>query len=173
VSRASQVIVLAEDRRHQNFVRRYLYRVGYERHDIRLEDLPNGRGCGEQWVRERYAKAVARFRARRARTALVVVVDADTHSVTDRLGQLPGNRSPEEAIAILIPKRHIETWILCLNGGTVNEESDYRAQAIDHLIKPAALAVWAWARNAATTVPLRCVESLRTALAELRRIPGA
>lgn len=52
MSRASQVIVLAEDAMHQRFVLRYLERLGHSNHDVRFEPLPAGRGCGEQWVRE-------------------------------------------------------------------------------------------------------------------------
>jgi hypothetical protein len=172
VSKASQVIILAEDQRHQRFVRHYLYRLGYQLHHIRLESLPNGRGSGEQWVRDRHTKSVAAYRARHARTALIVVIDADNHSVQQRLRQLPGSRSPEEAIAVLIPKRHIETWILCLNGENVDEETDYHSRELDHLIKPGAVTAWDWTRDA-TTVPSHCVESLLTAFPEFRRIPEA
>jgi hypothetical protein len=172
VSKASQIIVLAEDQRHQRFVRHYLYRLGYEPHDIRFEPLPNGRGCGEQWVRDRYVKAVAAYQARHARTALVIVIDADTRSVQERRNQLPGDRSAQEAIAILIPKRHIETWVLYLNGEQVDENTDYHARPVDDVIKVAAITAWAWSRDAATA-PAYCVESLRTAFPELRRIPQA
>ena len=172
MSKASQVIVLAEDQRHQRFVRYYLYRLGYTHHDIREEALPNGRGSGEQWVRDRYTKAVAAYRARHARTALVVAIDADARSVQERLKQLPVVRIADDAIAILIPKRHIETWILCLTGEDVDEDTDYHARPVDDLIKLAALAVLDWSRDAAI-VPPHCVESLRTAFPELRRIPEA
>jgi len=172
VSKASQVIVLAEDQRHQRFVRRYLYRLGYKNHDIREEPLPNGRGSGEQWVRDRYTRAVATYRGRHPQTALVVIIDADTRSVQERLRQLPGNRSADESIAILIPKRHIETWILCLNGERVDEETDYHSRQVDHLIKYTAATLWSWTRDEAAP-PLHCTESLRTAFPELRRIPQA
>ena len=64
MGRASQVIVLAEDQRHQRFVRRYVERLGYTIHDVRFESLPAGRGCGEQWVREHYTAAVKAYRWR-------------------------------------------------------------------------------------------------------------
>jgi hypothetical protein len=44
VTTSSQVVVLAEDARQQSLVRRYLYRLGYESHDIRFEKLPAGKG---------------------------------------------------------------------------------------------------------------------------------
>jgi len=84
------VIVLAEDQRHQRFVSHYLKQRGYSQHDIRFEELPAGRGCGEQWVRERYGNAVAAYRARsaRARTALIVAIDADVGDLDRRIRQL-------------------------------------------------------------------------------------
>ena len=60
----ARIVVLAEDIRHQSFVRRYLYQLDYKTHDIRFESLPSGRGCGEQWVRQRYANAVAALNCR-------------------------------------------------------------------------------------------------------------
>jgi hypothetical protein len=172
VSRASQIIVLAEDKRHQNFVRRYLQRLGYENRAIRMQDLPSGRGSGEQWVRERFANAVATYRGRHPQTALVVVIDADMRPVQERFRQLPSNRSEDESIAILVPKRHIETWILCLNEERVDERTDYRSRHIDGLIKPAAETLFKWSRATATPSS-HCVESLQTAFPELQRIPEA
>jgi hypothetical protein len=89
VSKPSQFIVLAEDERHQRFVRRYLLRL-YDEPQIRNVDLPSSRGCGEQWVREHYAAEVKSYRRRsaRAKSALIVVLDADTCDVERRLQQL-------------------------------------------------------------------------------------
>jgi hypothetical protein len=135
MDRASQVIVLAEDERHQQFARRYLEQLGYSRREVRFEDLPAGRGCGEQWVRDRYAKAVLayRWRSTRAQTALIVAIDSDRGDLNRRFRQLrealvsaaQEPRAERERIAHFIPKRNIETWILCLNGHDVDEETDY------------------------------------------------
>jgi hypothetical protein len=78
VARVSQVAVLAEDVRHQRFVRFYLKLIGYPKNVIQNEDLPSGRRCGEQWVRERYERTVGAYRSRasRAETALIVAIDA-------------------------------------------------------------------------------------------------
>jgi hypothetical protein len=86
VSKPSRVIVLAQDRPHQRFVQRYLERLGYSRHEIRFRDLPAGRGCGEQWVRERYADSVGAYRERlaRAQTALIVAIDANGGDIQRR-----------------------------------------------------------------------------------------
>ena len=180
MSKPSQVIVLAEDERHQRLVRQYLYQLGRSRHDIRFEPLPNGRGCGEQWVRERYPKAVVSYRGRsaRAETALIVAIDADTGDVGQRLRQLQkaldqagiATRDEAEAIVHLIPKRTVETWVLCLSGRQVDENTDYSREAgIDELIKPAAITFFSWSRPNATP-PALCVPSLLAAIPEVRRL---
>lgn len=129
MSKPSLVSVLAEDSLHQAFVRRFLLRCGFLNHQIRLGDLPGSRGCGEQWVRERYIKEVAAYRGRasRANTALVVIIDADRGEISHRSRQLEslGARLEGERIVHLIPRRSIETWILCLNNVIVDEETDY------------------------------------------------
>jgi hypothetical protein len=171
MSKPSLVIVLAEDERHQRFIRNYLLRLNYPARTIRNEPLPAGRGAGEQWVRERYSKAVQAYRARAARTqtALIVVIDADKHEVRHRLQQLPTPLDGERIVR-LIPKRNIETWILCLTGTDVDEETDYRHHPdIDQKIKPAAIEFFQWSRpNAAP--PERCVPSLSSAIPEVRRL---
>jgi hypothetical protein len=180
VNRPSLVTVLAEDERHVRFVHRYLRRLGYTNHEIRIEPLPSGRGCGEQWVRERYAQAVKAFRSRaaRARSALVVAIDADTEPVSRRLQQFreslrlvqQPDRDDAEAIAHLIPKRSIETWLLCLTGKDVDEDTDYRREAnVDDLIRPAAEKFFDWSRPNVVP-PARCVDSLLLAIQETRRL---
>jgi hypothetical protein len=135
--------------------------------------LPSGRGSGEQWVRKRYATAVNAFRQRstRATTWLIVAIDADTGTVDRRLRQLSDAtpRAEDEAIAHLIPKRHIETWILCLCGEEVDEETDYHGREVDGQIKTAASSLFDWSRpNAAP--PASCIPSLRVAIPEVQRL---
>ena len=180
MSRPSRVIVLAEDRRHQRFVQKYLQHLGHSPHDFYFEDLPSGRGCGEQWVRKRYASAVAAYRSRssRAQTALVVAIDANGADVARRLRQLQGAlvvadlspRRDDEKVVLLVPRRHIETWILCLNGITVNEHADYtRERDIDQQFERAAATLFEWSRPGAGPAP-HCVPSLHAAIVEIRRL---
>jgi hypothetical protein len=180
MSKASQVIVLTEDRRQQTFVRQYLKRLGYRGDQIRTDDLPAGEGSGELFVRQRYAKNVDAYRSRAARaaTALIVVIDADTADVTRRVAQLTNAlenanlplRTVEEKIAHLIPKRNIETWILCLNGRMVDEESDYsRERDVDPQIAPAAIAFFEGNRTNLQP-PDHWVDSLRLAIPEAVRL---
>jgi hypothetical protein len=181
VAKASRVTVLVEDARTQRLVVRYLIRCGYGTHEISAEPLPAGRGgSGEKWVRDRYGIQVAACRRRcaKARTALIVAVDADTESVSTRLQQfgralhdagIPP-RASDEAIALLIPKRNVETWILCLAGDTVDEVTDYKSDPkIAGLIPAAAVTLFEWSRSTAAA-PDHCVPSLRLAVAELARL---
>ena len=177
MSRVSQIIGLAEDERHQRFVRRYLYRLDLQR-VTRFEPLPSGKGCGEKWVRERYAESVRGLRKRHAHTVLIVVIDADTGDTNRRLRQLEGAlsskrmlpRSAEEKIIHLIPKRNIETWILNLNGNQADEETDFRhAPGIDERIEFAAQTFFEWTRPNAP-IPAFCVPSLRIAIPEIGRL---
>lgn len=176
----SLVIVLAEDARHQGLIRKYLYRCGYEPHNIRMEALPSGRGCGEQWVRERYLEQVKAFRRRAASaaTALIVAIDADTRKVSDRIRQLQRAlseaqetpRTDREAIVHLIPKRNVETWVLCLSGSLVDEETDYKGDDdVPRRITAAAANLFALARGTAVP-PQSSIPSLRQAIPEIRRL---
>jgi hypothetical protein len=168
-------MVLVEDQHRQQFVRRYLYKLGYVGRDIRFPPLPSRRSAGEQSVRQRYAPAVQAFRQRHANTALVVAIDADIGEVSERVRQLRTEleraglaaRADDEAIAHLIPKR---TWILCLSGQKVDEETDYsRDGGVDELIPAAAAAFREWSRPSGA-VPSACVESLWAAIPEDRRL---
>ena len=81
-------------------------------------------------------------------------------------------RTDIEQVARLIPKRNIETWLLCLNGDVVEEgEKDYKRTRNDwdDLIRPSANTLYAWTRPNAQ-IPDHCVPSLRHAIGELRRL---
>jgi hypothetical protein len=180
VARISQVIVLAEDTRHQRLIYRYLDRFSLQR-VTRFEPPPSGRGCGEQWVRERYANSVRAFRKRHADTALIVVIDAHAGDMNRRVRQLESAlsgaqlsvRIAEEKIVHLIPRRNVETWILNLKGDRVDEETDFRrAPEIDDLIDAAAQTLFEWTRPN-TAIPPHCVPSLRAAIPEIKRLESA
>jgi hypothetical protein len=180
VARISRVVVLAEDARHQQFVRSYLNFFRDYKDNVRDADLPSGRRCGEQWVRERYANEVQEYRRRsaRAQTALIVAIDADAGDLGRRLRQLHDAlvqndlpaRSDQERIVHLIPKRNIETWILNLNGRNVDEDTDYsREQGIGEQIAAPASTFFDWTRPNSTPPPHR-VPSLLSAIPEVRRL---
>lgn len=181
MSSPSQVIVLAEDRRQQNFVSHFLKELDYSSRDIRKSPLPASRGSGEQWVREHYAQEVAACRARaggrRAATALIVVVDADTTSIEERrkrfmdslvaAGEAPIR--PQDVVVHFIPKRNRETWITFLNGAQANEEDNYKPRVCEDDIRPAALRFHEVTRPNAQHPP-GAPPSLSAAIPEARRI---
>jgi len=149
---------------------------------MRFVASPAGAGSGEQWVRERFAVEVEAFRGRRAHagTALIVVIDADAISVQERLAQLDRKldeaqadriRPDAEQVARLVPKRNVETWILCLNEIVVDEENDYKRTRSDWttLIRSGIETLYSWTRPNAQ-LPASCVLSLRLGVAELRRL---
>ncbi len=124
-------------------------------------------------MRENYARAVGAYRARakKASTALIVVIDADMGDVERRTRQLrealPGDpRRGDEAIVHFIPRRHVETWILHLTGEQVDETSDYHHRDVDSLIPDAAANFHQWS----TTPPADCLHSITAALQEAARL---
>jgi hypothetical protein len=79
-------------------------------------------------------------------------------------------RADTEAIVHLVPKRSVETWVLCLSGRIVDEIIDYsRERGIDGLIPPAAVSLFEWSRVGAA-IPPHCGPSLIASLPELNRL---
>ncbi len=180
MAKPSQVILLLEDALHERFVFRYLRKLRYGTHLMRVVKSPSGAGSAEQWVRERFVIEVLARRRRQAETRLIVIIDADTHTVQDRIEQLDGalreagvSMLPEDTrtIARLVPKRNMETWILCLNDARVNEEADYKNKRENwtEMVRSAVITLHTWTRPYAV-VPLSCVDSLRAGMAELQKI---
>lgn len=177
--RIAEIIILAEDLTQGNFVRRYLERANQDPRRIRLRIAPAGRGSAEQYVRECYSTEVTYYRERAASrsAALVVAIDADASEVADRERELEEalvaeqqpRRQPDEAIALLIPKRNIETWILCLCKEQVDEVTDYKTRVVSRQIALAAKVFYDWSRPN-YVVPGACVPSLRRGLTEIRRV---
>jgi hypothetical protein len=173
------VIVVLEDDHHKMLVYRYLKKRGFREHEIRIERSPSGEGSAENWVRKTFIKEINVYRNRHAQTKLIVVIDADNHTVQDRLTQLDlalrNNGKPlvdtaTEQVARLIPKRNIETWILCLNEHPVDEETDYKTRDDwSRLIPQAAEILFQWTRSD-DQPPQHCVDSLRSGVRELRRL---
>ena len=180
MAKPSQVILLVEDRRHEQFISKYLQRGGLGRHAMRVVMSPSGVGSAEKWVREQFVIEVEACRNRQAQTKLIVLIDADAQTVQQRLRQFDGKLRDAGVLAIpadteqigrLIPKRNIETWILCLNDVQVDEDTDYK-NARDRwteLTFTAAGKLYAWTRANAPAPP-SCTESLHAGILELRKI---
>jgi hypothetical protein len=132
--RRVQIVILCEDRQQEVFARSFLKKRGFTGL-FRANICPKGSQAGEQYVRSQYPVEVKAYRQNKNRVAigLVVLIDADTGTLEARLNQLASaldeheqeKRGSNEAIAIFVPKRNIETWIRYLQGETVNEEDAY------------------------------------------------
>ena len=139
--------------------------------------MSGSRGCGEQWVRQRYASVVHEYRVRHAKTVVIVAIDANGGDVDRRRRQLSESlmsageqpRADSEGIVHLIPKRNIETWILCLNGEQVDEDEDYKARVDDQQIAPAARAFLEGTRRGVQP-PCHWIPSLLAVIPEVRRL---
>ncbi len=129
----AKMVLLCEDGQHEALGRRFFVRSGWHPRSIRIQKSPKGRGAGEQWVRERFPKELQALRRSQVTAVLVAMVDADRSTVESRLeafdqacqqeGVAP--RGEGEPVALLVPRRNIETWIAYLSGIEVNEVEEY------------------------------------------------
>lgn len=134
MSKPAKITILCEDRLQACFVRRFLMNRRWTPRDIRENFNPPGRGSGEQYVRERFPDELKAYRSQASykRTGLIVVIDADTQKVTDRVrafdsackGKGVEPRQKNEKVLYVIPRRNIETWLAYLRGEQVDEETD-------------------------------------------------
>lgn len=138
-NRASQIVILCEDKLHHVFVKRFLGHFGFRQADLRVAPYPRGgHGAGEGFVRREYPRELGMYRNRSAKamTALIVVIDADTGSVADRHADLQHacqeesvqGRRQEELVVHAIPRRSINTWLAYLDGVQVDEVIDYKKE---------------------------------------------
>ena len=127
-------VILCEDKQQHVFVYRTLRQLNFNfsNHDLRIV-LPKG-GSGEQHVRKSYSSEVKAHRSKAAARngGLLAIMDADKGTVEGHYEELARElaaaslppRAEQERIAILIPKRNIETWIHFLFGSEVSEEAE-------------------------------------------------
>ncbi|MBI4333532.1 MAG: hypothetical protein HY673_19895 [Chloroflexi bacterium] len=133
--RRVRIVLLCEDSQQEAFTRRFLEGMGWNTRVLRVLKSPSGSGSAEQWVRETFTDEIKAYRQRvaKAASALIVMIDADSNSVRERINEFEYTcnshgtpfRADGEAVAIGVPKRNIETWIHYLNGNPVDEQSDY------------------------------------------------
>ena len=130
------VVLLAEDKRHQQLAYRIFRGRGFVERQITKLPLPVG-GDAKAYVLGRVSSEVMAIRKRQASGFLIVILDADMDTVTIRIGQLnerlreadvdpvvPGN----DCVEFWIPRRNVETWLCALLGVVCNEEEDYKNQ---------------------------------------------
>lgn len=80
--------------------------------------------------------------------------------------------TPNERIIHLIPKRNIETWVLCLTGEDVDEQSDYKqTKTITHQkVRVAARRLASLYSYHEWLASIKCLPSLLKAWGELERL---
>jgi len=183
--RIANIFILVEDVEQQNLIRRYLQRCGHTR--FRFAPLPakSSGGSGEKYVRDNYPEQVNACRSsvgKKTSAILIVMVDADIETVHHRQLQLVDalmaagidRRRDNEPIVILIPKRHVETWIRALLGNQVDEETDYTKAGYrpptPSEIQQAAHALHSWTRPGAIPAA-NSPPSLTASIPEWQRIP--
>jgi hypothetical protein len=193
VSSGARFVVLCEDKQSQVFIYRALVARGVNRREIHKEPLPSesGGGAGDAFILAKYPDQVRAFRTRvaRAGTGLVVHVDADPlETVADRHDQLAAKldeagqprRRPGEAIAELIPKRNIETWIYALDPDLaaelrqpLDEENECpKLRRNESACSRAAAAFAIHSRNGSMPPIVESIPSLADGLGEFRRLDG-
>lgn len=134
---SKRIVILCEDTQQEVVVRQWLKNRGIGEWVLRVEKNPAGRGSGEHYVRNRYVVEVQECRRQATFSpigrALIVMIDADIFTTLQRLEQLDRllvesglvKRADTERIALLTPKRNIETWIHFMHGNPVNEDTAY------------------------------------------------
>jgi hypothetical protein len=171
-------VLLCEDDPQERLVRSYLKRCGLTTEPPYLVPRNASRevhGGNVGWVLREFPKefeACRRRHATHANTLLIVVVDADHLTVVERRGQLhqATEVSVTDPVVVLIPKRHIETWIRAAIGQTVNETDSYkRPEPKKSEIRRAAEQIHGWAREDPKPGP-SCVDSLLASLPEWRKL---
>lgn len=177
-SRVSGIILLCEDDPQEQLVRAYTKKCGLN------TDRPYFTPCNASravhggnvgWVIQEFPRQLhaCRQRQARAKTLLIVVADADDFTVEQRREHFIGaavNIQTGDPLVLLIPRRHIETWIHNALGHTVDESSSYKHPEPAKIeIRAAAQRIYEWSRQSPQTGS-SCVESLLIALPEWRKI---
>ncbi len=128
------LVVRCEDLQHQVFLYRFLIEKGVTPRRIDIQHCPKARGDAIHWVKTEHVCEIAQLRKRpHLLKGVVTVADADKLTVEDRKNQFDAAlvadgqrpRQPNEPIAVVIPRRQIETWILHLRGEVIDETREY------------------------------------------------
>lgn len=182
--RVSRIILLCEDDAQRRLALAYMNRAGIRTGHV-VDPLVASERCqggNVDWVLREFPRQLhaCRQRQHKAKTLIVVLVDADESTVEERRRQLedgldqPGYEklAPGDPAALLIPRRHIETWLCSLLHMTVSEEENCKGRKKKwekEDFRRAADTAYEWARENATPGPT-CVSSLRTAFPAWRKI---
>ena len=186
MTRRRKVVVVCEDAQGRSFTLQALRAYGFHPHAIRVVPLPSkvGGGAGHAWVAAQDPRELDAARRAGAATSLVAHIDADEHTVAQRHVQLRDActtagvvpRAATEAVAELVPRRNIETWIYALDEElagdlTLSEHDDFRKlKGHERDCRAAARAFADHARQRTAPATTTEVPSLVDGLAEFRRV---
>ncbi len=131
-----QYVLVCEDQQQEAFARRFLRQVNIvrDRHQLRVERSPGGRGAADSFVQETYVDEIDAARRCHVASTLLLLTDGDALGVEGRLRRLDEAcerrgvtvRSPTERVAVFVPTWNIETWLAYLEDETVEESrKDY------------------------------------------------
>ena len=146
--RRVKIVLLCEDSQHEAFARRFLKGMGWNTRELRVEKSPSASSSAEQWVRKEFPNELKVYRRRSPASALIAMIDADSKDIQDRIKEFEDTyksrhvpfRHNGEAVAIVVPRRNIETWIHYLSEKSMNEVSekdDYPKLDKERSCKPA------------------------------------
>ncbi len=136
MSESVLVTILCEDLQTRCFIRQFLLKKGYNRHQLREVPVPrDAGGAGDKWVRERFPLELQAYRSRKhkAATCLIAAIDADPKRNAEIRRKWLNDACREQQIScrekadnilIPVPKRNIETWPAYLRGEDVDEERE-------------------------------------------------
>jgi hypothetical protein len=174
-NKPAEIIVRCEDLQQRVFVYRCLVEKGFHRHAVQIKHNPAG--DAKRFVLDQYPIQVRALRSTpHVCKAVISIIDADDCTVEERKRQhdnaLEGNGLPRrgdaERIAVLVPRRNIETWVHHLLGDAVNENDKYpRFRGEERKCAPAAQE---FARRCPHDMREADLPSLRAGCTELQRI---
>lgn len=131
-NRPAEIIVRCEDLQQRCFLYRFLVEKGIHPRAIQIKHCPGG--DAKRFVFDEHPVQVKALRTvPHLSKAVISMIDADDCTVADRKKQCDEAlaasglqpRAASERIAVLTPRRNIETWVHHLLGEAVNEHDEY------------------------------------------------
>ena len=135
MSGPAQVIILGEDSAHVgSFYRAVVDHLAVPRGKVRKCAVPGGKGDAKRYIHDEMPKEVGLLRRGPNSAVLIVIMDSDGASEEQRLKELvdgiadPSGNLAElmKRVAVMVPRRNIETWLEFARCSSVDEEADYK-----------------------------------------------
>ena len=131
------VVVLCEDQKSWCVLYHFLKAHGIGARKILPKISPGSKGAADAFISRQFPKEVKAYRskANHLNICLLVMIDADPgHNPGDREAMLRKSLQEngmdaikrDERIAILVPKRNIETWMHLMTDHETDEQTNYK-----------------------------------------------